>query len=382
MRIAVWSVFSFLGLAALAMAQAPVLDFESLPEGQAAGTLISGVTFTNATVLQSAASLNEAEYPPRSGNKVVCDIGGPIKMTFSVPLKSFTAYVTHAQAVTLKMIAGNGGVITSTTVTGDNRQGSGKSPNEAIQLTSDNGFTQVELSSAPGGSSFTVDDITTSVFVPPAPKFFTDTTSVTFDYVSGRQAPAPISVFVSADPDVAFTVTTPTPWIQAITSRGLTPANVSVAVHPEKFEPGQYFGSVVFTSSKNDKITVQVTVRVAAKPTLFSSPVSFSFKYRRGDAVPATQLIQVGALSANVDFFVLTKDPWVKVTPDFATTGHLDLNQRVSVDVSKFAAGHYESAIYVYSNEATNSPLAVPVILDVTDPATTNEPGNPQGQGR
>src|SRR5512140_2324540 len=137
MRTAVLVVFSLLGLAATSWAQTPVLDFESLPEGQAAGTAISGVTFTNATVLQSAASLNEAEYPPRSGSKVVCDIGGPIRITFSQPVKSFTAYVTHAQTVTLKMIAGNGGVITQTTASGDNRQGSGKAPNEAIQLTSD-----------------------------------------------------------------------------------------------------------------------------------------------------------------------------------------------------------------------------------------------------
>jgi len=380
MRTAVVVVYSLLGLSGAAMAQAPVLDFESLPEGQAAGTSISGVSFTNATVLQSAASLNDAEFPPRSGNKVVCDIGGPIRVEFSRPVKSFTAYVTHSQAVTLKMIAGNGGVITSITVTGDNRQGPGKTPNEAIQLTSDSGFATVELSSAAGGSSFTVDDITTAVFVPPAPKFFTDVTSLTFDYVSGRLAPPPMSIFVSSEPDVAFAVTTPTPWIQAITSRGITPANVSVAVHPEKFEPGQYSGSVVFTSSRNDRITIPVTVRVAAKPSLFSSPVSFSFRYRKGDALPASQLIQVGALSANVDFFVLTKDPWVKVTPDFAATGHLDLNQRVSVDVSKFEPGHYESSIYVYSTEATNSPLGVPVILDVTAPAT-NE-ANPRGQGR
>ena len=122
-------------------------------------------------------------------------------------------------------------------------------------------------------------------------------------------------------------------------------------------------------------------MKVIPKPSLFSYPVSFSFKYRKGDPAPATQLIQVGALSANVDFFVLTKDPWVKVMPDYATTGHLDLNQRVSVDVSKMAAGHYESAIYVYSNEATNSPLAVPVTVDVTE-AASSQAANQPGQGK
>ena len=381
MRIAVWVVLCAVGYSIAAIAQTPVLDFESLPEGQAAGSQIPGVTFTNATVLQSAASLNEAEYPPKSGIKVICDVGGPMRVVFSQPIKSFTAYVTHAQAVTLKLLAGNGGVVTTSTASGDNRQGGAKKPNEAIQVSSEDAFTTVELSGAPGGSSFTVDDIATVAYVAPAPTFFTDTTTLGFDYVSGRPAPAPLSVYVSGVPDVGFEVTTATPWIQAISSRGFTPANVSIAVHPEKFAPGLYYGSVVFTSSKSDKITIQVTVKVLPKPSLFTSPVSFTFKYRKGDAAPATQLIQVGALSANVDFFILTKDPWVKVTPDYATTGHLDLNQRVSVDVTKMAAGHYESAIYVYSNEATNSPLTVPVTVDVTE-ATSSEAGNQPGQGK
>ena len=376
MRKAVVGLLGLLYVPALALAQLPVVDFEVLPEGQSAGSQIAGVSFTNATVLQSAASLNEAEYPPKSGSKVACDVGGPMRIVFSKPVKTFTAYVTHAQALTAKMIAGNGGTITQSSVSGDNRQGSSKTPNEAITLSWDGGFTTVELSSAPGGTSFTVDDITTQPYIAPPPTFFLDTTSLTFDYVSGRLAPAPMNVFVSADPDVSFTVATSATWIQAIAARGLTPASVAIAVHPEKFDPGNYYGTVTFTSSKNDKLTLQVTVRVAAKPSLYTSPQSLSFAYKAGGSAPAGQQLVVGALSANVDYFILTKDTWVKATPDYGTSGQLDKEPLITVDVSKMAPGHYETAVYVYSNEATNSPLTIPVVVDVTAAGGTAGGGN------
>ena len=211
--------------------------------------LDTGGEFTNATVLQSVASLNEAEYPPKSGTKVVCDIGGPMRVVFSQPIKSFTAYVTHTQAVTLKLMAGNGGTVTSSTVSGDNRLGAAKKPNEAITVSSE----RIHHSGNGGraGRQFVHRGRYHDGGLRAAgADVLRRRQSLAFDYVSGRPAPAPQSVYIAGEPDVAFEVTTPTPWIQAISSRGKTPANVSIAVHPEQFAPGTYYGSVVFTSSK------------------------------------------------------------------------------------------------------------------------------------
>src|SRR5690349_13565118 len=87
--------------------QTATIDFESLPEGQAAAGQIPGYSFSNATVLQSGASLNEIEFPPKSGTKVVCDVGGAMTINFSTPITKFSGYFTHSQKITIRAIAPN-----------------------------------------------------------------------------------------------------------------------------------------------------------------------------------------------------------------------------------------------------------------------------------
>src|SRR5688572_11915416 len=60
---------------------APVLiDFDALGDGDgdAVTNQFAGVMFSNATVLTAGLSLNELDYPPRSGSNVVYDNGAPI----------------------------------------------------------------------------------------------------------------------------------------------------------------------------------------------------------------------------------------------------------------------------------------------------------------
>ncbi|MBS1859364.1 MAG: hypothetical protein JST11_28580 [Acidobacteria bacterium] len=354
--------------------QSVTVDFESLPEGQAAGTQTPGYTFTNAMVLQSGVSLNEIEFPPRSGSKVVADIGGAMTIKFNAPVATFKGYFTHSVPLTVRAVDQSNRAFTQVSASQDNRAGSGGAPNEAVQVSADGGITQVTITGAAAGTSFTLDDMTLTAWVPPAPTFFIDTTQMTFNAVFGRQAPPAQIVTVTAAPDTAFTAVSSVPWLTAITQHFVTPANVAISANPAGMNPGVYYGSIAFSNTRDITVNVAVTLRIAGKPSLFSTPSSFSFRYRKGDPAPVQQLY-VGANNANVDYFILTKDPWVKVTPDYATTGNLALQQQVTLDVTKLDAGHYESALYVYANEATNSPLTIPVTVDVTA-ATASAGGN------
>jgi len=57
-----------------AAAAAPIIvDFESPEDFALVGAGIPGLTFSNATVLTAGISLNECEFPPVSGSKVVLD---------------------------------------------------------------------------------------------------------------------------------------------------------------------------------------------------------------------------------------------------------------------------------------------------------------------
>jgi hypothetical protein len=343
--------------------QTSTIDFESLTEGQAA--VVPGYTFSNAVVLQSGASLNEIEFPPHSGTKVVCDVGGAMTITFNNPVTKFSGYFTHGQKITIRALAQNGGIGAQAVSTLDNRAGTGGTPNELLQVEDASGITKVVIESAAAGSSFTLDDIGITAFTPPRPTFFLDTPRLTFDAVFGRQAPPAQNVTLTAEPDVSFTFTSSVPWLKANASRNTTPANIAITANSVNMDPGTYTGSVSFTSSRNATLILSVTLRIVGKPALTSSPTSFTFKYKKGDPAPAAQQLYISALNANVDYFILTKDPWVKVTPDFATTGNLSLRHQVVIDPSKLDPGHYESAIFVYSNEASNSPLTIPVIVDV-----------------
>ena len=356
-----------------AQAQTTTVDFESLTEGSQAATQVSGVTFTNAQVLQSQVSLNEAEFPPHSGNKVVCDVGGPMTVAFSRKVTSFSGFFTHSQGITVKAMSG-GSVVQQAASGIDNRVGGAGSPNEQLTVASDNGFDSVVITANSTGTSFTLDDMTTQALVapPPAPPIMSlDKTLLVFDFVTGKAAPSGQTVTVSSTVDVptTFTVTTSTSWIKVVASRLQTPATVTITVNPAGMDPGSYTGVVVFASNR-DTLSLPVTLHVAGRPQLLTVPSSLAFKYTLGGAAPAAQQVYVAALNANIDYYVLTKDPWVKMSPDFGTTGQLDARNAVTVNPAGMAAGHYETAIYVYSVDASNSPLTVPVTLDIA-PATS-----------
>ena len=72
-----------------------VLDFDGFPDSTSLTTQYPGLTFSNATVITAGVSLNEFEFPPRSGTNVVFDDGGPMSISFANPVFSFGGYFTY-----------------------------------------------------------------------------------------------------------------------------------------------------------------------------------------------------------------------------------------------------------------------------------------------
>src|SRR5437870_13433610 len=86
---------------AILVAGPVVLDFEGLPDGTILTNQYSAATFSNAIILTAGISLNEFEFPPRSGVSVVSDNDGPMSILFSSPIMSFGGYFTYAEKLTL-----------------------------------------------------------------------------------------------------------------------------------------------------------------------------------------------------------------------------------------------------------------------------------------
>ncbi len=82
-------------------ALAAAIGFDDLADGEDVGTRYSGLTFSNASVLQAGISLNEFEFPPRSGDFVAFDSGGPMAISFSSAISQFQAFFTYASPLQL-----------------------------------------------------------------------------------------------------------------------------------------------------------------------------------------------------------------------------------------------------------------------------------------
>ena len=159
---------SFLGVAAFIVA-APlslhadiVLDFDTFADGELITSQVSNLVFHNAVALTAGATLNEFEFPPRSGANVLSDSGGPISIDFATPVVSFGGYFTYIQSLVLTAYDTGDMVIGSVTssfpsnlaLSGDPNS----SPNEFLSLVSAPGISRVVILADVSGGSFTLDD--------------------------------------------------------------------------------------------------------------------------------------------------------------------------------------------------------------------------------
>jgi PEP-CTERM motif len=155
--------FFLIALLALATASAvadPItLNFDNLKDSIKVTTQFTGLTFTNATTLTSGVTLNELEFPPKSGSNVVFNDGGAMIITFTAPILSFEAYFTYDSRLTLTAFDEKGNQVGSLSSQFLNNLAlsgvAGSKPNELLSLASV-GITKIVISST---GSFVLDDL-------------------------------------------------------------------------------------------------------------------------------------------------------------------------------------------------------------------------------
>lgn len=141
-----------------------VINFDNLSDSTFVTTQYAGLTFTNTIVLTSGISLNELDFPPRSGLNVASDSGGAITILFSSPISNFLSYFTYTVPVTIQgfsasniLLASATSLFSTNTLTGGSV---GSVPNELLQIASGAGITRIVITGDPAGGSFTLDDAT------------------------------------------------------------------------------------------------------------------------------------------------------------------------------------------------------------------------------
>ena len=153
-------------LLGLPLAQATVIDFDGLVDGESVTTQYAGVTFQNTLALTAGLSLNEFEFPPKSGMNVVFDNGGQILLNFLTPVTSVGGFFTYSTGLNflafdsagVQVAAVNSAFNANLSMSGD----PGSTPNEFLQVASAGGIMSASIRGAPSGGSFALDDLTFS----------------------------------------------------------------------------------------------------------------------------------------------------------------------------------------------------------------------------
>jgi len=158
------------------------IDFEGFPDSTILTTQYPGVLFSNAIILTAGISLNEFEFPPRSGSNVASDNGAPMSIDFSTPVSSFSGYFTYGEVITLNAYnAASVQVATATSAFSDNELLSGdigSIPNEFLQVDFLGGISEVTITGDPAGGSFVMDDVAFASGVPEPSSMFLFLTGV------------------------------------------------------------------------------------------------------------------------------------------------------------------------------------------------------------
>jgi hypothetical protein len=149
-----------------------VIDFESFTDSTVLTSQISGLMFSNATVITAGITLNELEFPPHSGRNVVFDDGGPISISFQSTETIVGGYFTYTVPLTLQGFDARGNALPAVNSRFSNNDAlfgqPGSQPNEFLEVQSSGGISRLVITGDISGTSFTMDDLTVQP-VPEAP---------------------------------------------------------------------------------------------------------------------------------------------------------------------------------------------------------------------
>lgn len=159
-----WSVVALLAILALPIPAAAVpvtLDFEALSDSDVVEDQFAalGVTFANSVVSTLGISLDPFLHDlPVSGDNVLSDFGGPMRLTFSAaPIFSFSGFFNYAERLTISGYLGGALVTTVTSAFDANLLDTLNPSNELLALSGL--FDEIQISGVEFGG-FTLDDLT------------------------------------------------------------------------------------------------------------------------------------------------------------------------------------------------------------------------------
>lgn len=341
--------------------------------GLAAGTYTGTVTVTASGATNSPlavpVSLVVASPAPLTAS--------PTSLTFSYQIGGTAP---ASQSVALSAPTGSSSPFNYTVVAATSSGGTwlsaspttGATPSSVAASVSTSGlaagtYTGTLTITASGAGTLTIP--VTLTVTPAAATLSVSPTSLTFNSTVGV-SPSSQSLSVTTTNNVTANLTVSASsagnWL-SVTGGTTTPGTVTVSANSASLAVGQYTGTVTIASpgATNTPQTVQVTLNVAAPPSISAAPQSLSFFVPGDGSTPAAQSITVISTGGNTNFTASVfaqGGNWLTATGGGTTPGTLT----VSVNPSGLTAGQtYNGSVTINAPASNPSSLQVPVTLTV-----------------
>lgn len=220
------------------------------------------------------------------------------------------------------------------------------------------------------GASNSPQVIAVQFVVAPQPVLTPAPASLGFAYVLGGANPASQSIAIGSTPALTIaTSVSSASWLTVTNSSFTTPATLTVSVNPASLAANTYNAIITVTNAQaaNSPLVIPVTLVVSNKPSLAASPASLTFTATVGGSNPATQSINLTA-GSTLAFSTTASPGWLSISAGGSTA---PATLVASVNTKGMTQGAYQGALTVTSAAAGNSPLSIPVTLNITVPLVT-----------
>lgn len=229
----------------------------------------------------------------------------------------------------------------------------------ATDSTYSSGFVCLDADNQPiSYSNINVDALQGQVNLDPL-----SSTNLVFNAVVGSNPPPQTLTVTAGGANVAWTATSSASWLVAAPSTTLTPGKLTVSANSSAMAQGSYTATISLSApgAVNSPITINVTL--AIKTGVMSvAPSSLTF-FGAPTMNPVPQTLQVTNLgSGNLGWSATFGLSWLGVSP---TSGSAPSTITVAPNTSTPGTGAYSDTITISSPDVTNSPIAVPVTVNV-----------------
>jgi large repetitive protein len=228
----------------------------------------------------------------------------------------------------------------------------------SVGLTS--GTANFVLTSSGASGSFSLSSATLAATGTAPP---TVTPSLTSVPLSSTTLSQKITFSTSPSAAVSFAASTSATWLTVSPMNANTSSPITITANPAGLTQSTT-GTVTLTYGPPYSTTqISVTLNVSAPTVSLTAPASLTFSYTPGSTPPASQLLPVAASSpTTVNVAVTSGSSWLSVTP---SSGSTPVSFGVSVNTTGLSGGVLTGNIQITATGATNSPLNVPVTLNV-----------------